>query len=83
MARSKQPSKPIPSDDDLFLDTAHAAEVLGLTSRALESWRSRGVGPAFIRLGANSIRYRAKTLRDWVLANEMQPAANARVSCGG
>ena len=74
---------PIPAEDDLFLDSVAAAAILGLSVRALESWRSRGIGPAFIRLGANTVRYRAKVLRDWMLERETQPAANARIPLGG
>lgn len=41
-----------------LLVAAEVATVLRVTEKALEHWRRRGDGPAFIRLARNCIRYR-------------------------
>ncbi len=43
----------------------HAAEILSISARTLQSWRSRGCGPVFVRLG-RAIRYRAEDLETFV-----------------
>lgn len=68
------PTKAIPADDEVLLDASGAAAALGMSIRGLENWRSRGIGPAYVRFGHNSIRYRAKALRDWVLSREREPS---------
>ena len=59
---------PSPADPD-YLDRliteVEAAEFLGYTVRALQNWRVRGGGPAFIRVSARSIRYRRRDLIAW------------------
>jgi excisionase family DNA binding protein len=45
-----------------------AAELLNLSSRTLQAWRVKGVGPAFVRAG-RAIRYRRHDLLTWVEAN--------------
>jgi predicted DNA-binding transcriptional regulator AlpA len=52
-----------------LLTTPEAAEHLALSPRTLESYRVRGVGPAYVRLGEGtraSVRYRAADLDEWV-----------------
>ena len=49
-----------------LLDTAAAAELLGLTPRALEERRRRGDGPPYIRLGRTCVRYRLSDLEEWL-----------------
>lgn len=50
--------------DRLILER-DAAEFLGYSVRALQNWRVRGGGPAFVRVSARSIRYRRRDLIEW------------------
>lgn len=43
--------------DDRLLETVEAAALLGVSAATLPTWRSRGRGPAFVKVGG-SIRYR-------------------------
>src|SRR5262245_36742929 len=52
-------------DPDALLPEAQSAELLGVTPRALQAWRQRGGGPAFVRISARCIRYRRKDLLAW------------------
>lgn len=40
-----------------FLNTRDAATYLAIPARTLEYWRREGKGPAYIQLGAHTIRY--------------------------
>ena len=54
-----------PQDLDSLLSEVQAAQFIGFTPRALQSWRQRGGGPAFIK--ANSrIRYTKRDLVAWI-----------------
>lgn len=53
-----------PTDSELngspirLFNEKDAAHLLGLSVRTLQSWRARGIGPAFLKLGGWSVRYR-------------------------
>lgn len=50
-----------------LLTTAEAATHLSLSPRTLEAWRSKLVGPPFIKLpDSQTVRYRAADLEKWV-----------------
>jgi predicted DNA-binding transcriptional regulator AlpA len=51
--------------DDL-LSTVATAELLGLSVQWLETQRSRGGGPPFVRLSPKAIRYRRGDLITWL-----------------
>lgn len=51
---------------DRLINEHEAARLLGYTVRALQNWRVRGGGPAFIKVSARSIRYRRRDLIDWI-----------------
>jgi DNA-binding transcriptional MerR regulator len=57
-----------PVDIDALLAEVYAAELLGLSSRTLQAWRTKGIGPAFVRAG-RAIRYRRRDLIAWMDAN--------------
>ncbi len=40
----------------------YAADFLGVTPRALQSWRQRGGGPPYVRISSRAIRYRYSDL---------------------
>ena len=50
-----------------LLDTARAADHLGLSARTLEKWRTTGGGPLFVKLGRR-VAYRIADLDSWVAA---------------
>jgi hypothetical protein len=56
------------SDSDALLTEAQAADLLNLSIRTLQAWRTRAAGPAFVRAG-RAIRYRRGDLRSWIDAN--------------
>jgi len=51
---------------DRLLSEKQAARYLGFTPRALQNWRLRGGGPAFVKVSARAVRYRLSDLADWV-----------------
>jgi DNA-binding transcriptional MerR regulator len=57
-----------PVDVDALLAEVYAAELLGLSSRTLQAWRTKGIGPAFVRAG-RAVRYRRRDLIAWMDAN--------------
>jgi hypothetical protein len=59
---------PLPS----LLKEREAADLLGLSFRTLQSWRSRGGGPAFVRLGGG-VRYDKCDLNDFIQAGRRSP----------
>lgn len=63
-------------DDLLLLNQVQAAEVLTIQPRTLESWRYRGDGPRFIRVGG-SIRYRLRDLHAWLEQNTFRSTTEA------
>jgi|SRR5262245_32777419 len=52
-------------DDDRPIDTRGAADFLGVSTQFLEILRHRGGGPRYMRLGARTIRYTIRWLREW------------------
>lgn len=50
------------------MNTAEAAEYLGLATRTLEERRIKGADPVFVRIG-RSVRYRRMDLDAWLAAN--------------
>ena len=55
-------------ENEPLLTEVNAAELLRLSARTLQAWRSCGVGPTFIRAG-RAIRYRRGDLLAWIEAN--------------
>lgn len=51
---------------DRLIDENEAAQFLGYTVRALQNWRVRGGGPAFIKVSSRSIRYCRRDLNAWI-----------------
>lgn len=57
----------VPVDMQL-VETALAAELLGIELRTLENWRSQGRGPRYIKVGSR-VRYRVADLIDYIELN--------------
>jgi hypothetical protein len=60
------------TDNDALLTEVQAADLLHLSVRTLQAWRSKHVGPPFVRAG-RAIRYRRCGLLAWVNANTVVP----------
>lgn len=56
------------TDSDALLAESQAADLLNLSSRTLQAWRGKGIGPAFVRAG-RAIRYRRRDLVAWIDSN--------------
>ena len=56
------------SDQDSLLTEAKAAKFLAVSVRTLQAWRTKGIGPPFVRLG-RAVRYMRQALLDWLNAN--------------
>lgn len=50
-------------------NVSEAAFYLGVSESALNTWRTRGIGPRYVRLG-RKILYRLAALDDFLLSNE-------------
>lgn len=50
------------AEPESLLTEVEAARFLNLTTRALQQWRARGTGPAFVRISHCCIRYRRRDL---------------------
>lgn len=54
--------------DETFLTTADLADRWGMAQQTLETWRMRGEGPPFVKLGKGTrapVRYRLADVRDY------------------
>lgn len=49
-----------------LLTTAEAATLLAVSSRTLEGWRAKLVGPRYMKLSDNVVRYSPKDLEAWL-----------------
>lgn len=66
-------TRPTPIGADLLMPEAVADE-LGIAPATLAAWRSRGTGPAFVKLGARLVRYRRADLSAYIASHRRHPA---------
>jgi excisionase family DNA binding protein len=52
------------------------ATELGIPVKTLAEWRSRGLGPAYVKVGRH-VRYRREAIDEWEAAQTRQPAGEA------
>ena len=64
MSRLTANSRPQP-----LAASAEVAEVLGIPEKTLREWRSRGVGPDYLKVG-RYVRYRWTTVNAWLDTRE-------------
>ena len=57
-------------------NTPAAAKILGVSPRAMEDWRPRGVGPRFIRISGRAVRYRARELARFMAEREVSSTSD-------
>lgn len=60
---------------EVLFSPEELAELLGTTTRVVRSWRPRGIGPSYHRLGHKTIRYRESDVRRFIQEN--------RIECSG
>ena len=61
-----------------LISTKEAAEILGLPEGTLKGWRSREIGPKWIKLGG-SVRYDVSDLLDFIKSGTRVPSVRAFV----
>ena len=64
--------KPTKAESPLLTEV-EAADALRLSTRTLQAWRIKKVGPQFIRAG-RAVRYRETDLADWIEASVIRPS---------
>lgn len=58
------------------VDTRAASKMTGVPVQTLETWRSRGGGPKFLKLGAKTVRYQRRELLDWMVRRQCSRTAD-------
>lgn len=69
------PSSKVEPELDQLLTEKQAAELICYTPRALQNWRVRGGGPAYVKVSARSVRYQRSDVLDWIKARKRQNTA--------
>lgn len=70
-----------------YLNAEQTANLLGIKTSTLANWRSRGLGPAYIKTGAtrSPVLYRKSDIDKWLAMSVIQPscssAAVTRLAC--
>lgn len=64
--------------ESVLLDAHRAAEILGVAPTQLRDWRYSGTGPAYIKLGHKTIRYRKADLERFVTTRVVKPSDGHR-----
>ena len=82
----QDPAIHLPSLSDILKDnpgwldeaiTAEAASrIVGFPVCTLNTWRSRGDGPPFLKLGRHSVRYQRRALFEWLAARQRRNTAD-------
>lgn len=64
-----------------ILRTEQAAEYLNVKRGTLESWRCRGIGPAYIKMpgGKGAVRYDRSDLEQFLTQNRHVPSVRANM----
>lgn len=56
-----------------LLDEKQASELLGVSPRALQSWRQNGRGPSYVRISSRCVRYRISDIDCWIDSRATEP----------
>lgn len=60
---------------DEAVTTAEASRIVGFPPSTLSTWRSRGGGPAFLKVGT-AVRYQRRALFEWLAGRERANTAD-------
>lgn len=58
-----------------MVSTNEAAEILSLHPVTLRQWRSRGIGPAWVKVSPNRAQYRISDLQKFIADRRANPIA--------
>jgi predicted DNA-binding transcriptional regulator AlpA len=58
-----------------LLRPEEAASRLGIQAHTLQAWRTRGIGPKYVKLTPRAVRYNVRDLEAWLVAHTMGPHA--------
>lgn len=61
------------ANDENLLRTDEAAERLSLSPNTLRNWRTRRIGPRYVKCGGD-VRYRSADLTAFIESNIVEPA---------
>lgn len=56
-----------------LVDTATAAELLGVTADSLNRWRRNRVGPPWMQIGVRMVKYRRSAIEEYLRAQTETP----------
>jgi hypothetical protein len=63
----------VTNDLDALITEVQAADLLRLSVRTLQAWRTRAFGPAYVQAG-RAVRYRRRDLVAWIEASTVTPS---------
>jgi len=66
--------------DDELIDQRAMSRMLGITTKTAETWRVRGFGPRYHKIGA-LVRYRKSDIRAWV-ESRAKSSTSEPLPCG-
>lgn len=73
-------SSSLPAGCSPALTQAQASLYTGLAEATLETMRSRGGGPRFVKISRNLVRYRLRDLDEWLDARVVSSTSEARAA---
>lgn len=53
------------------------AELIGVDPQLLAEWRSRRVGPPYLKLGHRTVRYRSSDVERWLASRKVSGGSDA------
>jgi predicted DNA-binding transcriptional regulator AlpA len=68
----------LPVSTDRLFNSEEAAEYLGVSDRVLSDWRYRRQGPAYVKLGHRTVRYRPADLEAFATRSRVVPRSDLR-----
>lgn len=63
-------------DPNSALNPSAAADFLGIAASTLANWRTRGIGPTYLRYGTYKIGYRVGDLIDYINKSRVTPGGD-------
>ena len=66
------------AEEAILLTETQAAQLMGLTPRALQQWRRQGIGPRWVVISARCIRYQRAEIVSWTEKRIVGSTAEAR-----
>ena len=61
------------SNSNTTLNTAQAAELMGISPATLRGWKAQRIGPPFIQLSPRCVRYDERDIRQYVNERRVVP----------